>query len=159
MKALVVNYTVRKQNKILQTYSATLCYKNLCTKVLLSLQIFVQARKETRKNHQLLTDVQENDFERRAQLTSPYSLKNIDLTGNQHLMKSSISISNEFVISQAEMGPIALADYCKLKNLPQTMLDESKVIGSQNSSSIKTHSRGPSVMSMNLPLTPTDAPN
>ena len=66
----------------------------------------------------MLTDVQENDSESRAQLTSTYYLKNIDLTNNQHLMKRSISISNEFVISQAEMGPIALADYCKLKNLP-----------------------------------------
>ena len=34
------------------------------------------------------------------------------------------SLTNEFVISQAEMGPISAKDYNKMKDLPRTMLED-----------------------------------
>lgn len=69
-------------------------------------------------------------------LGQTYGEKLINLTHDAVCHREQIndhSLSNEFVISQAEMGPISMLNYQKLINVPQTMLEEQRP-GSQCSS-------------------------
>ena len=76
------------------------------------------------------------------------------MRASQDLINAPLSddLSNNFVLSQAEMGPISAENYHRMQNVPQTMLDSTGKVESQCSSQIG--SRGPSQISIVSPMNP-----
>ncbi len=60
----------------------------------------------------------------RTYVKSPNEYNLVSPRQDQNLNLS--TISNEFVISSTEMGPISSKNYAKLKNLPETMLQNNR---------------------------------
>ena len=80
-------------------------------------------------------------------------LKDKDSLNLTHLTEQDESIKDVFVISQAEMGPISVENYQKMKKLPQTMLDEKN-----RSFDSSTNKSKPSVVSsVNIPFSPSES--
>lgn len=59
LQALLQNHEAKKQERIYQTFCATLYYKNLCSKVLLSLKIYSLAKHQNKQLQKNIDQCQE----------------------------------------------------------------------------------------------------